>query len=181
MNCPDSQHSLMQLTTVTTSIPEHSLLPSRVEGPDIAAERAYSELTATTCGHCHASIPPDRQRHHAKWCSKTCGDSFRYGAKENSTLSPGIRNTIARFLVCADLLMRGFKFFVAPAPCDQGDLAIFKEDKFLRVRIKSGRRRTSGNKGLTYTKSVNESCDALAIVIVNEGNAIEYRPPVKSW
>ncbi len=88
---------------------------------------------------------------------------------------------IARFLVCADLLMRGLKLFVAPAPSDQGDLAICKNDKFLRVRIKSGRRRVSGNGELTYTKSANETCDALAIVIANEANAIEYRPPLESW
>ncbi|MDX6498259.1 MAG: hypothetical protein QOG23_1519 [Blastocatellia bacterium] len=160
----------MQLTTVTTSTPtirEHTLMTSRTEGPDIAAERAYSELTASTCGQCHAPITPSRQRRHAKWCSKKCGDAFRYGAKGNSTLSPSIRNTIARFLVCADLLIRGLKLFVAPAPSDEGDVAIFKNDKLLRVRIKSGRRRTSGNKELTYAKSVNEKCDALAIVIGN--------------
>lgn len=83
--------------------------------------------------------------------------------------------------MCADLLIRGLKLFVAPAPSDEGDVAIFKNDKFLRVRIKSGRRRTSRKKQLTYAKSVNEKCDALAIVIANEGNAIEYRPPVASW
>jgi hypothetical protein len=93
---------------------------------------------------------------------------------------PG-KNMIARLLVCADLLLRGFKFFVAPAPSDEGDLAIVKNDKLLRVKIKSGRRRMSGKKGLTYNKCANEKCDALAIVIANEGNAIEYRPSIESW
>jgi hypothetical protein len=171
----------MQLTTVTTSITEHSLMPSRSERPAIAAERAYSEATAATCGHCHAPISPSRQRRYAKWCSKRCGDSFRYGAKEHSTVSAGTRNTIARFLVCADLLMRGLKPFIASAPSDEGDVAIFKNDKFLRMKIKSGRRRTSGDKGLTYSKSAKGMCDVLAIVIGNEGNAIEYWPPVESW
>ena len=96
-------------------------------------------------------------------------------------MSPSTKNTIARLLVCADLLLRGFKFFVAPAPSDQGDVAILKNDRFLRLKIKSGRRRVSGKRELTYTKSINETCDALAIVIANEGNAIEYRPPFESW
>ena len=38
-----------------------------------------------------------------------------------------------------------------------------------------------GTGGLTYTKSADETWDALAIVIANEGNAIEYMPPVESW
>jgi len=170
----------MQLTAVTTSKPEHSPM-SQLEDPSIAAERAYSEATAATCGQCHNPISPSRQRRHAKWCSKTCGDSFRYGANENSTVSPSTKNTIARLLVCADLLLRGFKFFVAPAPSDLGDLAIFNDDKLLRLKIKSGRRRMSGKKGLAFTKGAKETWDALAIVIGNEGNVIEYRPPIESW
>jgi len=174
----------MQLTKVAT--PKTAIRqsrPSRIrsEGPDIAAEQACSEAAATACDYCHGSIAPSRQRRHARWCSQRCGEAFRYGAKESAATSPSTKNAIARLLVCADLLLRGLKFFVAPAPSDQGDLAIFKNDKCLRVRIKSGRRRASEKKGLAYAAKANGTWDALAIVITNEDNAIEYIPPVESW
>ena len=69
------------------------------------------------------------------------------------------------------------KIYQAAASGYDADLLVLKDDQILRMKIKSGRRR-SGDKGLSFPKSKGDGCDVLAIVITNEGGAIEYRPPL---
>ena len=107
-----------------STIPDQSHVVSPVGCPAISPEQAHSETSPAFCGHCLAPIPPSRRRHRAKWCSTKCADAHRYGPKVTSTMSPAAKNTAAKMLVTADLLMRGFEIFQAAVSGYDSDLAI---------------------------------------------------------
>jgi hypothetical protein len=123
---------------------------------------------------------PSQRRWTARFCSKKCrGRAYRAKHEERSVIlasvPTGTIGAIAELVVAADLLRKGYEVFRAQSPSCSCDLVILKDDKLLRVEVRTGYRLTSG---LSWPKK-NFRADIFAVV-VHSTNAIYYEPDLIS-
>lgn len=102
----------------------------------------------TTCEFCGEPIPKERQRHGAKFCSDRCRvrrDLERYHARNPKTTLPNTTSgAISEYRVIADLLAKGFEVFRSATLSTSCDLAILKDERLLRVEVRTGKRSSTG-------------------------------------
>lgn len=93
------------------------------------------------CKICGCKIPESRQRRHSKTCSNICSREVanRQYRKLNpqSALTPNASGAVSEYRTIIDLLNRGFEVFHSVNPGATCDLAILKEEKLLRVEVKT--------------------------------------------
>lgn len=132
---------------------------------------------------CGLELSEYRQRKRAKFCCDEC--RARYVREQYHLANPGIGafatipsatvGTIAEFRVAVDLLIKGYHVFRAMSPSCPCDIAILKEDKLLRLEVKTGYRTGRGTFYKTSTFDPDKH-DVLAIVLHDK---IIYEPAIE--
>jgi len=100
-----------------------------------------------------------------------CKDNYKLSITNN--LPIGTVGAISEILVSADLLKKGYEVFRAISPSCSCDLAMLKDNKLLRVEVRTGRNSATGK--LYY--SSNMRADIMAVVI-HKTNEIIYIPKI---
>lgn len=130
------------------------------------------------CLECNNEIPKERQRRHAKTCSRECAVERQYTTGKELcrpyNLSTGKIGAVQELSVAADLLLRGYDVFRAVSPSSSCDIVILHKKKLYRVEVKTGHYGRSGE--LYYPKGDSSKYDFLAVVITNDNKKIKYFP-----
>jgi len=99
------------------------------------------------CKYCDKPIPLTRRRN-AIYCSEDCclfAIKKRYHSlNPQSTLAPTASGAVSEYKVIIDLLNRGFEVFRSVEPGSTCDLAILRNNKLLRVEVKTSKYSSSG-------------------------------------
>jgi len=123
----------------------------------------------TTCEFCGESIPEERQRHHAKFCSDRCRvrrDLERYHARNpKKTLPNTTSGAISEYRVIVDLLSKGFEVFRSATLSSSCDLAILIDGCLFRVEVRTGKRSSTGK---IYRPIQKIRTDILATVLPDQ-------------
>lgn len=131
------------------------------------------------CRMCWQTVTFTSKRHGRLFCSKACGENWRKEEwrKRNPSLglSASTTGAISELFVAVDLLQRGYDVFRAVSPSSICDLAIVKDQKLLRVEVKTGYSTASGKLQYSAGTGIDRSkFDILAVV--RKGEVI-YDPP----
>ena len=129
------------------------------------------------CEMCRGKIPILRQKHHAITCSDLCYRQLtikrHHSLNPQTKLSRPASGAVSEYRTIIDLLHRGFEVFRSVEPGASCDLAILKDNKLLRVEVKSIRYSTSGK---PYAFKGQVKADILASVL---SDTIIYIPPLE--
>lgn len=139
------------------------------------------------CKQCENEFIRDRSKsttNRQKYCSKECSlkahskkviaqrRELNLGAKLN--LSGGKIGKINEFIVAIDLLKRGYEVYSAFEDTHPFDILALKDDKLLKIEVKTANILPSGLKIYAMKKNQEEKHDILALV--DNLQNIEYRP-----
>jgi hypothetical protein len=117
-------------------------------------------------------------RFNQKYCSPECSKSKPWDSFVDLKfkISPGTKGTITEFLVCVDLMKRGYNVFRAISPNSPFDIIAVNHQATHRIEITSGN--MIGEK-LIYNKhnKWKDHFDIIAVVILS-GNKIIYIPEI---
>lgn len=81
----------------------------------------------------------EKQKYCNRICRKNYEKNFIYkDMQKYSGLNKVVIGSLHEMLVCVDLLKRGYSVFRSICPSAICDLAILKEDKFLRIEVTTG-------------------------------------------
>lgn len=132
------------------------------------------------CDACKEPLPVELRKGGRKYCSRRCAKEWerrRYRSENPPRavkLASGTTGAMHELLVAYDLMSRGFHVFRALSPSCVCDLAVIKDEKLLRVEVRTAYRR-KGNS--TLYCPVKHRADILALVEHNRN--IEYRPALE--
>ncbi len=124
------------------------------------------------CRECGKPIPQKRLN---RWpgvlsCSADCTES--YMRRNRRSLSPheglglttGAIGAISELVVAAELLRRGYDVFRNVAPTGKVDLVAMKQEKVVKVQVRTGRISPSTGT-LNYPKQGISGCDVVAVAM----------------
>jgi len=131
-------------------------------------------MSEKLCVQCGKSISGSRW----KYCSEEC---YQVANKEKYNLANPFQGTtsattgaISELRVAVDLMSRGYNVFRAMSPSCPCDLTVFKDDKLLRIEVRTGHMSISGK---TYNfKKERDKADVWAIVFPDK---IIYEPSLE--
>lgn len=134
-------------------------------------------LRVAVCEGCGGEIPEERQRRGALYCSDNCRRElfkklYKTGNPRPQNTSTGTTGVVSELRVAIDLLYRGYNVFRALSPNGPCDLAILKEDKLLKVEVKTAYYSPHGG-SIHMPKPRTKDYDVLASVLHDK---IIYEP-----
>jgi PD-(D/E)XK endonuclease len=111
---------------------------------------------------------------HQKYCGWRCRQNHRNDVEIRFSSSMPKKSVGAKseLLVCCDLLSKGYEVFRNVSAHGSCDLIAVKKETILRIEVKTGHIRTSGNIG--YSKPYSNKFEVLAVVI--PGKKVVYKP-----
>ena len=141
-------------------------------------------LHRKTCLYCNTEFSQKTGNYGNFWrkfCSSSCKQKWHseHGRKPvYPHLSTSTIGALHELLVATDLMKRGYHVFRALSPSCVCDLAIVKDNVFLRIEVRTGSRSKTGK--IHYqTKHLDpEKFDVKAIYLKREGKII-YKPKLK--
>lgn len=129
------------------------------------------------CSNCGNKIPEEKLRRNSLTCSTQCAKEREDGIYKElnpaPTIPSGTRGAVSELRACVDLMERGFEVFHSVSPDSSCDLAVLKDDRLLRVEVRTGHYKRSG--GYSYPGKVR--ADMLAVVLHDQ---IVYEPPLEA-
>ena len=134
------------------------------------------------CRHCGKELVVGEWKS-IMYCSNVCRKEYLIKKYQPSKdyelehpLSSSTKGAINEYVVAIDLLRRGYAVFRACSPACKCDLVAWKNDRFLRVEVKTGSFREHSNWAnyFGHGKAKKINYDLLAIVV--DHSRISYRP-----
>jgi len=110
-----------------------------------------------------------------KTCSIECRKKHfnkNYGRKGLEKLSTNCVGAISELTVCVDLMRKGYSVFRAVAPHCLFDIVAYKENKILKVEVKTGYLSINGK--VSNPQHPHQDHDILAVVIREENRIVYY-------
>lgn len=135
-------------------------------------------VDVTNCLRCNKSIPTDRIRKYAKYCSNNCcheaaKEKYRIAnPRRLGNMATATMGAISEFRVVVDCLSMGYEVFKACSPACSCDLAILYKNQLKRIEVKTAFRTPAGN--ISHSNH-NIRADILARVLPDK---IIYDPPL---
>ena len=118
------------------------------------------------CVVCNQPIPKERQRYNTKFCSNRCKVRQRLALYHEKNPKPQLCHAtsgiVSEYRVIIDLLFKGYDVFHATSPASSCDLAVLKNNKLLRIEVRTGKYSAIGN---VYKPTANVRADILATVL----------------
>ena len=127
------------------------------------------------CSNCGKEIDKDVDRYGMrKYCSTYCSHQYytkRYRETVMTTKYNLPRSTVGamhELIVCVDLLKKGFSVFRSVTPNCSCDLAILKNNKLLKIEVKTGYKVNGKIQYPHLSEENKQNHDVLAVVVHGE-------------
>lgn len=129
-----------------------------------------SPLREMTCAICGESF---LTRFRGKYCSDRCRakvqrDLYRQNNPVKLSPSPSTTGIISEYQVIVDLLQKGYEVFHAASPATSCDLVILKDERLLRVEVKTALRSATGRFFKPPIQTLYDKTDIVATVMPDE-------------
>lgn len=134
------------------------------------------DLICTVCESEFVAVQP-----HGRYCSTKCKklrEGEKWGRSSDKTISPGTVGAIAEIAVSVDLMEKGYAVFRALSPSCFCDLIAIKDNKYIRVEVRTGYKGTTGKVSFPLIPRDIDRQDIFAVYI-RSLKEVEYFNPSK--